>query len=145
MMRTGCPITEQAMQQLLYISTVRRGHADTIDAASILAASRRNNAAAGITGLLLYDGKRFLQVLEGDDREVGLVFERIRDDPRHHAIVILSRRAIETREFGAWAMAYQRPGVDAAATIARVAELSAGAAPAVQGTFMGLAEMRRAA
>ncbi|GGB15724.1 hypothetical protein GCM10011380_01470 [Sphingomonas metalli] len=133
------------MHQLLYISTAREQAGAPIDADAILAVSRRNNVRDGVTGLLLYDGRRFLQVLEGEEADVVRVFDRISRDPRHRAIVILSRRTIEAREFGDWSMAFQRRDEDAAATIARVASLSSGASPAVQGTFLGLAEMRRAA
>ena len=133
------------MQQLLYISTARHDPDRPITAADILAVSRTNNARDGVTGLLLYDGVRFLQVLEGEDRVVAAAFERIRRDPRHRAVVVLSQRETTAREFGDWSMAYQRRDEDAADTIRRVVELSANASPTVQATFRGLAEMRRAA
>ena len=53
------------MHQITYISTVAKGTTED-DLRAILASSRRNNARVGITGLLLHDGKRFLQVLEGE-------------------------------------------------------------------------------
>ncbi len=91
--------------QILYISTV--SPAETVDLASILAISRRNNRAQDITGLLMFNGKRFLQVLEGPTAAVEDTFERIRRDTRHRAHVMLSRRAVERREFGDWSMAYR--------------------------------------
>ena len=49
------------LRQLVYISTATPGTA--VDPAPILTASRRNNARDRITGLLWFDGKRFLQAL----------------------------------------------------------------------------------
>ena len=131
------------MRQLVYISSIKRNAA--VDPATILAQSRRNNARARITGLLFFDGKRFLQALEGDDAQVDATFARIQQDDRHHALVILSNRSIEAREFGEWAMAYNAPGEDNPAALDRVARLAANADATVRATFEGFAKVRRAA
>lgn len=131
------------MRQLVYISSMRRQAA--VDPAAILAQSRRNNARARVTGLLFFDGKRFLQALEGDDALVDATFARIQQDERHHALVVLSNREVETREFGEWAMAFNVPGDGDADALDRVAKLTANADPAVRATFEGFAKVRRAA
>lgn len=95
------------MHQLTYISTARKGLAET-DIDAILAISRRNNSVANITGLLVFDGVRFLQALEGDKAAVEAAFLRIKTDPRHRAAVMLSLRETASREFGAWDMACER-------------------------------------
>ena len=100
------------MRQLTYISTATREILPS-DIDGILAAARRKNELAGIKGLLLFDGRRFLQALEGEESQVGATFERIKGDDRHRAIVVLSSRAIAARQFGDWAMAWHR--VDPAA------------------------------
>lgn len=130
------------MLQLVYVSTARTGAGDP---AAILAVSRENNRREGITGLLYSDGTRFLQALEGPYEKVQAAYERIRNDTRHRAIVLLSRRDVAEREFGDWAMAHRMPGSDADAFVARVSELTADAAPDVQATFRGFAEARKAA
>lgn len=70
----------------------------------ILAASRRNNATAGVTGALIYDDSAFLQWLEGDEAGLRAVFERISRDPRHESIKLLSVRKLEDRLFPDWSM-----------------------------------------
>ena len=96
------------MIRLLYISTTRSPMTPA-ELDSVLRVSRRNNKAADVTGLLVVGGRRFLQALEGPEAAVMATFERIRADPRHFAVVILSRSTIEQRQFGEWAMGYQ-PG-----------------------------------
>ncbi|MCP3734534.1 BLUF domain-containing protein [Sphingomonas sp. RP10(2022)] len=130
------------MRQIVYISSMRRQAA--IDPAAILGQSRRNNARARITGLLFFDGKRFLQALEGEEAAVDAAFARIQADDRHHALVVLSDRTIAVREFGEWAMAYATPG-EAGDALEQVMRLSMGADPAVRGTFAGFAQVRAAA
>jgi len=132
------------MLQLVYVSSVTPNAAN-LDPAAILAVSRANNQRDAITGLLYSDGARFLQALEGAQDVVEAAFERIRQDPRHRAIVVLSRRVVATREFGDWAMAHRMPGTDADRFIERVGELTANAAPDVRATFQGFAQVRRAA
>ncbi len=90
--------------QLTYISTASPSLLMS-DVEQILQTSRRRNALANVTGLLIFDGKRFLQALEGSFEAVEATFARIALDPRHRAMVKLSNRHVETREFGAWSMA----------------------------------------
>jgi len=97
------------MIRLLYISTARERHSPAA-LESILRVSRRNNAAADVTGLLIAGGNRFLQVLEGPEASVQTTYERICLDARHRAPVILKREPIEERAFGGWAMGFQPGG-----------------------------------
>jgi hypothetical protein len=131
------------LRQLVYISTAVPGAA--IDPAPILAASRRNNARDRITGLLWFDGKRFLQALEGEEAIVDQTFRRIQADPRHRALVVLSSRVIDAREFGEWAMDFRSVGVDPDRAQERIALLSRNAAPEVRATFESFTRVRRAA
>lgn len=128
------------MLQLVYISSVNP--AAPCLTRDILTISRRNNARDQISGLLYADRGRFLQALEGPEDAVEAAYERIRHDPRHRAIVLLSRRDVERREFGHWEMAHRAPGADAATFLADVQRLTADAAPDVRGTFDGLVRTR---
>lgn len=76
------------------------------DVERILLASRENNAAAGITGLLVCSGSRFLQTLEGPEPVVRALFERIAADPRHEDVLQLSVEPVSRRGFGLWTMGY---------------------------------------
>ena len=128
------------MRQLLYISSSAADR--SADLADILQQSRHNNAIDGVTGLLYSDGKRFLQVLEGPDEAVAPTFERIRADPRHRAIVILSDRQVEEREFGTWSMAHRATGESLDSFDDKVCVMLANADPSVRGTFLGLIKTR---
>jgi hypothetical protein len=129
--------------QLTYVSTPRAPFSAR-DIAALLSAARTANARRGVTGLLLYDGVRFLQVLEGEPVAVDAVLERIRTDPRHHALVVLSRRTIEGRRFSDWAMAYRdaRDDRDLATVVAPLVE---GADANTRALFESFARLKRAA
>lgn len=124
--------------QLLYISTV--SPAWQVNLAEILELSRRNNRVAGITGLLMFNGKRFLQVLEGPSAAVSTTYDRIAADRRHRAPVLLARRQVAVREFGDWEMGFRDPhaadGVGAYQAIAAKVE---GASPNLRAELLGFA------
>lgn len=132
------------MYQLVYISTARQA-VTAADLQQILAVSRRNNTRDNITGLLFFDGKRFLQALEGEAEVVNTAYTRIGKDPRHSGLVALSRREVASREFGDWAMASRGSPAGDDVMLKRVEALAANASPLVQATFNSFAQLRRAA
>lgn len=135
------------MIRMLYISTARERVTPEM-LADILRSSRRNNAIADVTGLLIVGGRRFLQALEGPDDAVRRTYARIADDPRHFAVVQLACDSIEQRQFGAWAMGAQSGrAVRAEASVSEaITQLIAPITdPSLRGYFTGFAERQAAA
>lgn len=77
------------------------------DLEALLQKSRANNAALGITGLLLYRGGNFLQLLEGPPAAVRSLFTKIAQDPRHQGVTLLLEETIAARQFSDWSMGFQ--------------------------------------
>jgi len=73
----------------------------------LLAVSRRNNAANGIGGILLYWDGNFLQYIEGPRERLDLLMAKVEQDPRHNGLIVLERQGIETRAFPDWTMAFE--------------------------------------
>lgn len=69
------------------------------------------NQMAGITGLFLFDGTRFLQALEGDEIAVVALMKRIAENSRHFNMDIIWSHKIERREFHEWSMSQALYGV----------------------------------
>ena len=90
------------ISQYLYISTAPSLSREEVDA--ILASSQRNNAVRDVTGLLLYNGRNFLQLLEGEESELVSLMVRISHDPRHTGISMIDRKTVEQRACPDWAM-----------------------------------------
>lgn len=136
------------MHRLIYISSTRTPFSAS-DLETILTISRRNNAAVGVTGLLVAGGRRFLQVLEGSEDAIERVFQRIRQDNRHHAIVTLSKSEIDAPSFGEWSMGYVAGSAAAGSaatlpeTVARLLEPVTD--PTIRGYFEGFAALHAAA
>ncbi len=94
------------MLSLIYVSTSIELLNDE-ELLDILKVSRENNTSGDITGMLLYKGGNFMQVLEGPDDAVTGIYEKIKKDPRHKGVSIISREQIQTRQFPSWEMAFQ--------------------------------------
>jgi hypothetical protein len=76
------------------------------DIADILEKSVNNNKLWNITGILLYNNKRFFQLLEGYKIDIENIFDKIALDARHHNITILNKSKSKMRLLGNWSMAF---------------------------------------
>lgn len=95
-----------AFTQLIYVSDlVNKNEAEL---GPILESAVRHNRADGITGMLLYSGGNFLQVLEGPQTQVRATYERICQDPRHRNITVLTEEEVPERQFPEWSMGYKQ-------------------------------------
>ena len=81
---------------------------DETDLERIVYSARVNNALDGLTGFLLFDGKGFIQVLEGSKRAIDDVMARIATDRRHRNVLVIDDQPVESRAFPDWSMGYVR-------------------------------------
>lgn len=95
------------MIQLTYISSPTRPMS-VDDLVDILNKSRENNARLGISGMLLYTGAWFIQVLEGEEKIIDDKIIEIKNDPRHKDFRVLEKKKISAREYAEWTMGFKR-------------------------------------
>lgn len=86
------------LSTLIYRSRLR-GDIDDVGLAAILARAQQRNAELQVSGILLYDGSQFLQVLEGPLESVQTLFNIIGKDPRHDFVVEMMRDYAPKRHF----------------------------------------------
>lgn len=77
---------------------------------NLMVTSTFNNNEYGITGCLLYHNRTFIQVLEGEQKEVSQLFEKIRKDKRHSKINLVWQAEIKERGFSGWSMSLMNLG-----------------------------------
>jgi hypothetical protein len=128
-------------RQITYISTARLPVAETL-LADVERVALRNNAVAGLSGLLLFDGVRFLQVLEGPDHVITPILADIQADPRHFGMVTLRDRMVDARGFPGWAMLCRDVSGKADITDL-IARYVAGADKSTRALFESFAAIRR--
>jgi len=91
--------------RLIYVSTISAEVAKQ-DIESIISVSRKNNPENGVTGVLFFNQKYFLQYLEGPRGKVNETYNRIVKDSRHSQVTVLDYKEINARELGDWSMGY---------------------------------------
>ncbi|WP_256643877.1 BLUF domain-containing protein [Stenotrophomonas sp. 9(2022)] len=93
-----------ALHAFAYVSTAKEG-LDVPDLDALLADATAFNRMAGVTGVLMFDGTRFLQYIEGPRDGVASVHARILNARRHGSVAELAAGALQWRWFPRWTMA----------------------------------------
>lgn len=93
------------LRRLAFASRARIG-LRAADTSEVIATCRANNARDGITGVLLYSGERFLEVIEGRDVVIESLLRRILADTRHQNIATLFDLTPQDRRFPRWRAGY---------------------------------------
>ena len=94
-----------ALYEVLYVSTLAPGQPLGV-VAEIAAQARVANGQLDITGLLIFDGQRFCQQLEGPKKQVLKLIECIRNDPRHTKVEVLHHGPLAGRRFHQFSLAF---------------------------------------
>lgn len=128
------------LKTLAYTSLARLDLADE-DLHDILHVARQLNALDGITGLLIFDGARFLQIIEGAEDAIDSLVRRLRADSRHSAFEIRDERFVGERSFSGWSMELVRAGAGHLTARAEIASiLPPQTAPAVRDLALRMSE-----
>ena len=94
-------------QPRLRVAVYRSRAVERWDAARLQALAEqagRFNADAGITGVLLFDGQYFVQLLEGPVETVDRLMARIAADPQHTEVLMLVNEVARRRGLARWSM-----------------------------------------
>ncbi len=66
----------------------------------MVSAANDKNSQEGVTGILLFNGTHFFQLLEGPEESVSAIYRHICEDDRHYNVVELLRDYSPSRRFG---------------------------------------------
>lgn len=92
-----------SMKSLIYVSRAAPGlKPDDLD--RIHHSAINLNALDGITGLLVYNGTHFLQIVEGTPDAIDDLLERLRRDPRHNDLNVRDEAIVTSASFPDWSM-----------------------------------------
>ena len=90
------------MRRIIYISTASGLSAAEIE--RLVESAQRNNTEREITGFLLYNGRNFLQLIEGPKASLMSLMATLARDPRHSGMLTLIDEPIEERSCPHWTM-----------------------------------------
>lgn len=114
-----------ALYEVLYVSVLAPDQPLSV-VAEIAGRARAANAQGDITGLLIFDGQRFCQQLEGPRKAVLKLIEQIRNDTRHIDVEVLHHGPLAGRRFQTFSLAFT--SVEDVDALARMEKLDGQAA-----------------
>jgi Sensors of blue-light using FAD len=95
------------LAHLAYVSKRTRACTDQ-EIEKILAKAIVNNPSLGITGVLLYTKEKFFQYVEGNYQTLTTLYDKIKGDPRHQQVGLLSLGPIKAKSFPQWHMGHKQ-------------------------------------
>lgn len=90
------------MYTICYVSSARVGITQE-ELTKLFGITEENNSAHNITGILLYESGKFLQVLEGNEVVLKNLFEKIEADSRHNNIFVILNQKCKRKIFEKYA------------------------------------------
>lgn len=109
------------VSSLLYVSHSRIPDQDASGSIQeMVAAAKVRNRRLNVTGALLFTGKHFAQIIEGERESVELLWADIQRDPRHDKLVLLEHSTQPKRRFADWTLAFSGPSEIMTRQVARL-------------------------
>ena len=98
------------LRSLIYVSSAKSGlGSDDLD--NIHYVGLKLNTLDGTTGVLLYNGPHFLQLIEGYPEGIEDLLGRLRNDRRHSDVEVVSDATVAAASFPDWTMSLIRISV----------------------------------
>ena len=86
------------MYTICYVSSVKPGLSQE-ELEDLFTSTEKYNTESDITGILLYESGKFLQVLEGKKEELTELYDKIAEDSRHGNIFVILKSESKKRIF----------------------------------------------
>lgn len=99
------------MLKTLTYTSEARGDVDEVELERILRSAVTLNPLDGVTGLLVFNGSAFVQIVEGGAEAIDDLVQRVRADERHVNFQVRDERFVEHRSFPDWSMSMVRVSV----------------------------------
>lgn len=109
------------MIRLIYVSSATKEMSQQ-ELVELLSQSREKNQLLNITGMLLYSGGNFFQILEGEKNSVEELYAKITKDERHTDCIMIDESEIKDRTFPNWSMGFKNLNLESKESLAGYSE-----------------------
>ena len=94
------------MHHIIYLSRATQSMSDE-ELATLLTQAREANARQDITGALVYGDGQFMQIIEGEEATLAMLYAKLLQDGRHGQVFKFADKPIAQRSFADWSMAFR--------------------------------------
>lgn len=92
-------------KSLIYVSTAH-DNVDYDEILNILTHSWKYNHNSYISGMLIYDNKHFIQIIQGPIATIDKLYTRISKDPRHAGLKLIGEELLHERNCSGWGIGF---------------------------------------
>ncbi|MGB5506871.1 MAG: BLUF domain-containing protein [Sulfurovum sp.] len=92
-------------KSLIYVSKAEE-NVDYTEILNILTHSWKYNHNSYISGMLVYDDRHFIQIIQGPIATIDKLFARISHDPRHTDIKLIGEELLHDRNCSGWGIGF---------------------------------------
>lgn len=92
-------------KSLIYVSKAEE-NVDYTEILNILTHSWKYNHNSYISGMLVYDNRHFIQVIQGPIATIDKLYARISHDPRHTDIKLIGEELLHERDCSGWGIGF---------------------------------------
>lgn len=94
------------MHHIIYLSRATQSMSDE-ELKTLLIQAREANARQDITGALVYGDGQFMQIIEGEEAALAMLYAKLLQDERHGQVFKFADKPIAQRSFADWSMAFR--------------------------------------
>ena len=92
-------------KSLIYVSRAEE-HVDYEEILNILTHAWKYNHNSYISGMLVYDNKHFMQIIQGPIATIDKLYARISNDARHTDIKLIGEELLHDRNCSGWGIGF---------------------------------------
>lgn len=92
-------------KSLIYVSKAE-DNVEYDEILDILTHSWKYNHNSYISGMLLYDNRHFMQIIQGPILTIDKLYARIENDPRHTDIKLIGEELLHERDCSGWGIGF---------------------------------------
>ncbi|MGB8703808.1 MAG: BLUF domain-containing protein [Gillisia sp.] len=93
---------------IAYVSTATDLERSEVE--NILEKSEKNNNKNDLTGILLFSEGNFFQIIEGEKEKILELYQKIKDDERHHNLIQIFGKDIHKESYDGYEAAFVSEG-----------------------------------
>lgn len=94
------------LKTICYISCKSKDLSD-LESERLIEETKCKNSTCFITGIIVHVGDHFFQIIEGEEKKINALYQKIVADKRHYEIVELFNKPIKRKYFESYQSSFQ--------------------------------------
>lgn len=94
-----------SLKTICYVSSAKQ-NLSIIDQQFIFDQTLKKNTSLDISGVLVFNEGNFMQIIEGENDKISILYDKIKEDSRHHNIIEIINNPVKEKLFEGFETGY---------------------------------------